>query len=58
MYKYIILTDDWHRPLSYFGRKVYQCDDFFVNIDNKCIANDVMKKNSVDNVITRFIVLI
>ena len=42
MYKYIILTDDWHRPLSYFGRKVYQCDDFFVNIDNKCIANDVI----------------
>ena len=51
MYKYNILIDDWHRPLSYLVRKVYLYDDFFVNIDNKCIAN-------VANVITRFIVLI
>ena len=42
MYKYNILIDDWHRPLSYLVRKVYLYDDFFVNIDNKCIANDII----------------
>ena len=28
MYKYNILIDDWHRPLSYLVRKVYLYDDF------------------------------
>ena len=28
MYKYNILIDDWHRPLSYLVRKVYKNDDF------------------------------
>ena len=42
MYKYNILIDDWHRSLSYLVRKIYQYDDFFVNIDNKCISNDVI----------------
>ena len=42
MYKYYILIDDWHRPLSYLVCKVYLYDDFFVNIDNKCIANDII----------------
>ena len=42
MYKYNILIDDWHRPLSYLVRKVYLYDDFFANIDNKCIANDII----------------
>ena len=42
MYKYNILIDDWHRPLSYLVRKVDLYDDFFVNIDNKCIANDII----------------
>ena len=37
MYKYIILIDDWHRPLSYLVCKVHKYDDHFVNIDNKCI---------------------
>ena len=41
MYKYNILIDDWHRPL-YLVRKVYQYHDFFFNIDNKCIANDII----------------
>ena len=40
MYKYNMLIDDWHRPLSYLVRKVYKYDYFFINIDNKCIAND------------------
>ena len=40
IYKYNILIDDWHRPLSYLARKIYKYDDHFVNIDNKCIAND------------------
>ena len=42
MYKYNILIDDWHRPFSYLVSKVYLYDDFFVNIDNKCIANDII----------------
>ena len=42
MHKYNILIDDWHRPLSYLVRKVYLYDDFFVDIDNKCIANDII----------------
>ena len=42
MYKYNILIDDWHRPLNYLVRKVYLYDDFFVNIDNKNIANDII----------------
>ena len=42
MYKYNILIDDWHGPLSYLVRKVYKYDDLFVNIDNKCIANDII----------------
>ena len=29
MYKYNILIDDWHRPLSYLVCKVYRYDDFF-----------------------------
>ena len=40
IYKYNILIDDWHRTLRYLVRKVYKYDDLFVNIDNKCIAND------------------
>ena len=28
--------------LSYLVRKVYKYDDHFVNIDNKCIANDII----------------
>ena len=28
MYKYNILIDDWHIPLSYLVRKVYLYDDF------------------------------
>ena len=32
MYKYNILIDDWHRPLSYLVRKVYLYDDFFLSI--------------------------
>ena len=42
MYKYNILIDDWHIPLSYLVRKVYLYDDFFVNIDNKNITNDII----------------
>ena len=42
MYKYNFLIDDWHRPLSYLVCKVYQYDDCFVNIDNECIANDII----------------
>ena len=39
MYKYNILIDDWHMPLSYL---VYKYDNHFVNIDNKCIANYII----------------
>ena len=42
MYKYNILIDDWHRPLSYLVRKYYKYDDHFGNIDNKCIAIDII----------------
>ena len=42
VFKYNILIDDWHGPLSYLVRKVYKYDDLFVNIDNKCIANDII----------------
>ena len=42
MYKYNIVIDDWHRPLSYLVRKVYKYDDHFVNIDKKRIAIDVI----------------
>ena len=28
--------------LSYLVCKVYKYDDFLVNIDNKCIANDII----------------
>ena len=37
MYKYSILIDDWHGPLSYLVRKDYKYDDHFGNIDNKCM---------------------
>ena len=42
MYKYNILIDDWHRPLSYLARKVYKNNDFLVNIDNNSIANYII----------------
>ena len=42
MYKYNIIINDWHRALNYLNRKVYKYNDLFVNIDNKCIANDII----------------
>ena len=42
MYKYNLLINEWHRPLRYLVLQVYQYDDFFVNIDNKYIANDII----------------
>ena len=35
-------SDDWQMPLSYLVCKVYKYEDHFVNIDNKCIANDII----------------
>ena len=40
MYKFTILIDDWHS--SYLVYKVYIYDDHFINIDNKCIANNII----------------
>ena len=42
MYKYNIFIDESHRPLSYLVRKVCKYHDHFVNIENKCIANDIV----------------
>ena len=43
MYKYNILIDDWHRPLSYLVRKVYLYDDFFLLISIiRFIANNII----------------
>ena len=56
MYKYNILIDHWYRSLSYLVRKVYKYDDHFVNIDIKCIANDIIGLCRIE--ITLFIVLI
>ena len=42
MYKYNIFINDWHRSLSYLFAKFINMMIVFVNIDNKCIANDII----------------